>query len=402
VTRQLPDFISAFSEYAQSYNAPPRFSEWAGIFALSLAAGRNIGFASRGGITYANLYLQLIGPPATGKSRSLLALRKIIGKATDYLPMPAHLTRAYLEDYMKENTVMRKTIDGLDKLSSECIGMAEELQGILPDQDLTHLTMYNLLYDLPDNHVTGTRSHGKIELHNTFCALLTGAQPSFLSTVMPEQSWGMGFMSRTIMIWDTPVERRSMFGADQQPLTHLETALVHDLQQVFALYGHMHWSAPAIALYEAWWIEGGGEPEPQHKRLKLGYNGRRELQVTKIAVLNSLSESNDLIVEERHIARAIDQLLAAESQMQYIFNEMASAGSMMAIEDVIDRVRAVTAEGSALHEAELIQMLMQRFPSTQVHALVENLINSQVIHAAGGNNMRGFRKFVSGKKMAGV
>jgi hypothetical protein len=41
-------------------------------------------------------------------------------------------------------------------------------------------------------------------------------------------------------------------------------------------------------------------------------------------------------------------------------------------------------------------MLMQRFPSTQVHSLIENLINAKAIVLAGGVNIKGMRKFKAG------
>jgi hypothetical protein len=401
VARKLDDFVTSFETYARIFNTPPRYAKWAGLFAISLAAGRRIALRARGSLLAPNLYVQMIGPPATGKSRAIAACQSIVSKATDYVAMPSSLTRAGMEDYMRANIKSRKAPDGREQPSSECIGMSEELQGILPDQDLTHLTMYNILYDSPDGYSAVTRTHGEIKLDHPYCAILSGAQPSFLATTMPEQAWGMGFMSRTVMVWDIPNERQSMFEGASLDLD-LQAKLVHDLRTIFNAFGWMQWEKPAIELYEQWWVKHGGNPIPAHKRLQMGYNGRRELQMVKLAMIFSLSQSTELIVTQEHVGRAISTLLEAEQQMQHIFNEMSSAGSIIALEDVMDKIRQNARDNRHTSEAELIEMLMQRFPATQIHSLVDGLLSSNVIEMVGEMQVKGFRKFGPGKRMAGV
>jgi len=401
VKRKLPNFIEAFETYARVFNAPPRYAKWAGLFAISLAAGRRIGMKARGGMLAPNLFLQMIGPPATGKSRAIEAVLSIVNQATDYVPMPTSVTRAGMEDYMKENLKPRRAPDGREQFCSECIGISEELQGILPDQDLTHLTMYNVLYDNRDVYKAVTRSYGEIKLDNPYCSILSGAQPSFLATTMPEQAWGMGFMSRTIMVWDVPTERQSVFESKSLDMK-LQADLVHDLRSLFNTFGWVQWDADAINLYEEWWVREGGKPIPQHKRLQMGYNGRRELHMLKLAMIFSLARNNDLIVNVADVGGAITTLLEAEHQMQHIFNEMSQAGSIIALEDVIDKIRQNAREGRHTTEADLIEMLMQRFPATQIHSLIDGLVASNVINIIGEMQMKGFRKFGPGSKMAGT
>ena len=139
---------------------------------------------------------------------------------------------------------------------------------------------------------------------------------------------------------------------------------------------------------------------PQAKRLAMGYNARRELHMAKLAMIFCLSRSDELLVTLDDVAHAIETLLHFESQMRHIFAEMAATGSMVALQDVIDAVRVKTAAGEMMEEAQMIDMLMQRFPSTQVHSLIENLINSQAVKVSGGINARGFRKFQTGDRVA--
>lgn len=390
--RRLPDFIRSFEQYASVYNSTPRYIKAAAIWMLATAVGRAVAMRARGNQLCPNLFLAMVGGPGTGKSQAVTAVRSIFVKATNYSIIPASITRAGLEDYMQENMKQRRDSDGTAIFSHECIGLSEEMQGILPDQDLGHLTLYNILYDLPRKHKARTRTHGEVELEMPYCSIFTGAQPAFLGTTLPEQAWGMGFMSRLIMVFDTPPKRRSAFELQDVDFK-LQADLIHDLRLVNRLCGWMAWDPGAVDLYNEWWVKDGGQPVPGAKRLRMGYNSRRELHFLKLAMVMSLSRGNDLRVTVADVARAIEWLLSNEATMTNIFAEMTSSGSMVMVEDMLDMVRLNAAKGELTHEADVINMLMQRFPSTQVHSTVENLIASKALVVKGGVDARGFRKF---------
>lgn len=398
--RRLPDFITAFERFCGTYNTTPQFAKAGGVWMIGTAPQRGIAMKSRGNALSPNLFMMLVGGPGTGKSQLVNAVKRVFIPATGMSLIPPSVTRAGLEDYMRDNLqANRRTPDGARVLSNECIGLAEEMQGILPDQDLGHLTLYNILYDLPNKHVAQTRTSGRLELMSPYMSMLAGAQPAFLAVTMPEQAWGMGFMSRTIMIFDTPGERKSMFELRDVDMKLLGD-LIHDLKQIHNLHGWMSWDKQATTLYEEWWVKHGGKPIPSAKRLAMGYNSRRELHFAKLAMIMSLSRSNSLIVTVEDAARAIEYLLKAEDRMKHIFAEMSQTGAMVAIEDVLDMVRAKTAAGESCTEASIIEMLLQRFPATQVRATIEQLIGSGALKPTGGLNSPGLRKFQAGARVA--
>lgn len=403
MARRLANFVEAFCAYSETYNTTPLYAKAGALWMLGTAVRRKVGMRARGNSLHPNLFIELVGGPGTGKSQSINAVRSVFIPATNSNVIPASVTRAGMEDYMQSNLCQSKSPDGSLLLSHECIGLSEEMQGILPDQDLGHLTLYNILYDLPKSHKAQTRTHGAIGLEAPYCSILTGAQPAFLATTMPEQAWGMGFMSRSIMVFDTPRERRSMFelrDVDQK----LKADLIHDLKFISGMHGWVEWSDSAVALYDEWWVAEGGKPVPSSKRLAMGYNSRRELHMAKLAMVHAIARQDTtpehLVVDLKDVGAAITDLLHFESQMKHIFIEMAATGSMVALQDVIDKVKTDTAEGKDTPEATMIEMLMQRFPSTQVHSLIENLINAKAIVITGGIAVKGMRKFRAGVPLA--
>lgn len=299
---------------------------------------------------------------------------------------------------MQENVQKRKNPDGSLLLSNECIALSEEMQGILPEHDVGHLTLYNELYDVRSVYKARTRSNGEVNLQSPYCSIITGAQPAFLATTLPEQAWGMGFMSRLIMVFDQARARTSAF--EHSDIDHkLQTKLIMELREISQLYGWFKWDKGARALYETWWVEKGGPPIPSAKRLAMGYNSRRDLHFFKLAMAYSLARSSDLEVTVDDVTKAISLLLRTEQQMKHVFNEMQQAGATMAMADVLDVIKQEAADGQRVTESTLIHMLMQRFPSTQVHAMIENMIKSGMIKADGLNAKTGFRTFGPGEKL---
>lgn len=402
VKRECPDLLEAFIEYARPFNAGVNFIEWGGVWMLGTTGGRAVGTLLRGQHVAPNLFVLLVAGPGSGKSQTVRAVKSVLLPATGFSFIPASVTRAALQDYMQDNLKTRLAPDGTQIPSNECIALSDEMQGILPEHDIGHLTLYNELYDIQSVYKARTRSHGEINLQSPYCSIVTGAQPAYLATTLPEQAWGMGFMSRSILVFDLPRERTSAF--EFADVDHgLKSKIIHDLKQVKQLHGWFRWEAKAKALYEEWWVRLGGPPIPSNKRLNMGYNARRDLHFFKLAMIFSLSRTNDLIVTLDDARRAITLLTATESRMRHIFNEMAATGVSAAYGDVIDAVRVRAADGGAMEESELIHMLLDRYQPTQIKTLIEQMLASQVLATAPSKiEAVGFRRFVPGAKVSAM
>lgn len=403
MARLSNDWVADFVSFGQPFNTPDIFLEWGAIWQLATAIGRQAGTKLRGQLLTPNMFIALLAGPGAGKSQAVSAIRQIMLPACNISLIPASVTRAGLQDYMQENLQKRTAPDGSLLLSNECIALSEEMQGILPEHDIGHLTLYNELYDVRSVYKARTRSSGEINLQSPYCSIVTGAQPAFLATTLPEQAWGMGFMSRLIMVFGTAQRRTSAFEhADLD--RKLQTNLIMDLREISKLYGYFKWDKGAQALYETWWVERGGPPIPGAKRLAMGYNSRRDLHFFKLAMAFSLSRSNDLMVTGKDAEKAVALLLRTEDRMKHIFNEMSQAGATMALSDILENVKNEALDGRAVEESRLIHMLMGRgIPSTQVHALIENMLTSGLLKDVSDKKLtgaaaRGFRKFVPGDR----
>ncbi len=395
--RQTSNWVADFIEFGKPFNTPQLFLEWGAIWQLTTAVGRQVGTRLRGQLLTPNMFIALLAGPGAGKSQAISAIRQVILPACNISLIPASVTRAGLQDYMQENLQKRTSPDGSLLLSNECIALSEEMQGILPEHDIGHLTLYNELYDVRAVYKARTRSSGEINLQSPYCSIITGAQPAFLATTLPEQAWGMGFMSRLIMVFETARQRTSAFSFAEVD-RNLQSKLISDLRELSKLYGYFKWDKGARTLYETWFVEKGGPPIPGAKRLAMGYNSRRDLHFFKLAMAFSLSRANDLTVNIADVEKAISLLLRTEEKMKHIFNEMSRAGATMALSDVLEAVKADALEGKVVEESRIIHMLLSRgFPATQTRSLIENMVASGMLKQIGGLGV-GFRRFSPGEK----
>ncbi len=143
MARRLANFIDSFVKFGSVFNAPERYLRWGGLFLATTLVTRSVGVRVRGNILAPNLYLQMVGGPSVGKSQTIKAMKEILQPATNFTFIPKSLTRAGMQDFMAANLKQRLSIEGTPTMSSEFIGMADELQGILPDQDLGHLAAHD-------------------------------------------------------------------------------------------------------------------------------------------------------------------------------------------------------------------------------------------------------------------
>jgi energy-coupling factor transporter ATP-binding protein EcfA2 len=148
---------------------------------LGTTVGRSVGTRLRGQQTAPNLFVLLVAGPGSGKSQTVKAIKSVLIPATGISTIPASVTRAGLQDYMVDNLKTRIAPDGSQIPSNECIALSDEMQGILPEHDIGHLTLYNELYEVASVYKARTRYHGEL----TYSHLTAQSSPEHSQPISP-------------------------------------------------------------------------------------------------------------------------------------------------------------------------------------------------------------------------
>lgn len=383
-TRKLSDWIGSFLEFTSELPSPEIFRLWAAITAVGGAAERRIWFASAGEVLYPNLFTLLIAPPAVGKSVAIGAAERMWHFTKKLKVAPRSVTRASLIDALADakKAIPIKHGQGLVEYSSLLVA-ADELGVLISAHDLDFLSVLNKLYDNPPIHSEKRRTM-KIDhqIINPQLTILAGTQPSFLANLLPEQAWGMGFMSRQIMIYSGTAIRVNLFKRTLRDQALL-ACLLHDMGQIADLMGQIV-PDEDVQIELQRWYDSGMEPSPEHSKL-VHYNGRRIMHIGKLMMVSSLSRGNDLRITMEDLSRARDWLLEAEVKMPDVFREMAGRSDGQVIQELHFFMFALWAKTQKpVHESAIYNFLRTQLPSERIPRVLEVAERSNIIARVAG------------------
>lgn len=355
--------------------------------AVAGAMQRRIWIESANGVIYPNLYVLLVAPPGIGKSETIKRVGEL-WRATENLHVaPNSLTRAALLDVLARSTV-KSVLPGGDFQLFHGLNIAASEFGVLcPAHDLEFLNTLNDIFDCGPLFEEVRRSRKEqIEIKDPILNILGGTQPGFLSELLPEQAWSMGFTSRLLMIYSaTPVKITLFQEGAKQDYSTWHAKLKVDLSTITQLYGEVSFEKDASQALVAWY-EQGLPPIPTHSRMQ-HYNTRRLLYIFKLSMVSSVSRSNDLRVTVDDLTRAQDWLLEAEDKMPDIFRDMAGKSDKQVIDDLHDYLwRLYARDKKSIHESRLISFLQSKVPSEKVLRVLELCERSNIIERDRSTN----------------
>lgn len=343
---------------------------------------RKVWVHTMGSDFFPNLFIFLIGAPASGKTVPINVVREDIWRQLQdgYYLAPKSITSAALSDTLAESKVRvlrPAAVPPFVEFNSLAI-FSPELGTFISSYDND---LMQRLTDLYDNEAYEERRRGKdlnLVIPKAQLNMLGGTTPSFLNQLLPTGAWDQGFISRVIMVFSGDQQIKPLFDT---PVTEqaMRDDLVTDLKNIGSLYGKMEWEPEAAKAMQDWHM-AGGPPTPDHIRL-LHYVGRRTGHMLKLCMVASISRSNELIIRKEDFASALTWLVEAETFMPEIFKAM--RGSTMdgsAIDETWYFCWSVwSKEKAPIAEYRLIQFLQQRVPSYSVMKILELLVTSNML-----------------------
>jgi hypothetical protein len=381
-TRQLPCWIESFIDETDGIPSPKLFRKWAAITAIGGALERRVYVDTAESAVYANLFVLLVAPPGVGKTMAIRKPVELWQRTQSLKVAPDDLTKASLLDALAASKQIHILDGGKDMLEYHSMQIgADELGVLLPAHDLSVMSVMNKLFDNVDLYKESRRGRDDdLEMRNPQVTLLAGTQPDFLASLLPPEAWGMGFMSRMIMVYQGESPRPNLFGARRKFNVN---ALVADLKDVCKLHGEMAFTEEAKKeLIE--WYAGGLKPIPQHLKLK-HYNPRRILNVLKLCMISSVSRNSKMLIELCDIDRARSWLLEAETLMPEIFKDMSGKSDRDVIQDLQGFVWQlwVSSGKKPVHKSRIDAFLSNRTPAYNMKVLFDVCVSMKVLINVG-------------------
>ncbi|TXH14997.1 MAG: DUF3987 domain-containing protein [Hyphomicrobiaceae bacterium] len=379
------DFIGLFLEYTDGIPSPEIFRLWAAIATVAGALERRVWVETARNKLYPNLFTLLVAPPAVGKSQAIIRTHELWYSVKDLKVAPDNVTKPALMDRLQKSSrkmVLSET--GLFEYHSLLVA-APEFGVLVPAHDLEFLNVLNHIFDCPTSYREERRSLGdkQIDIVGPQLNILAGTQPAYLANLLPEEAWGMGFMSRLIMVYSSEKVNVPLF-AKYQDNIEVFKKMNSILRNMAKLYGAMEFSPEAQTAIEGW-VHDGCEPVPAHSKLA-HYNGRRILHLLKLSIIAAVSAGNSSIGLKDYL-RAREWLLRAEQTMPDIFREMVGKSDTQVIDELHYYCWQIwIKEKRPVHKSRLVHFLHHRVPSEKVQRIVDIAEQANILERMAGTD----------------
>lgn len=385
--RDTGDWIDKYLQVTKTVPSPEIFRRWSAIATISAALQRRAYLVVRGERLFCNMYVLLVGPPATGKTRAIRSGHELIRKYSTMRLLPAKTTGSKV---IANVVASFQTYADASGMATMCAvsGFFDEVVNFIAPKDYDFMAQLTDWYDSPKQWAYDTRARGEEKAENLYLSFVGGTTPRTLANMLGSQAFGMGFTSRLNIIFSEDTIETDPF-ADVGEV-NLDP-LVPGMERFTGFCGEFTISEAAKDLVRQW-VTGGMHPLPADSRFA-EYNPRRWLHWLKLAMIHAIA-AGVTEVDTQHIAKAKETLLEAEFVMplalEYLGNNpMAEAVKnlhMWAMTDYITNKRTPISEG------RILRKLMADVPQQYHNVTLDHMVNIGMLKVLDGQQPH--RKFI--------
>lgn len=371
--RNIPDWIEGYLAYTEDSEPPQLFKEWCAVSVIAAALQRKCRLEWGTTVFYPNLYIVLTAP--AGKARKGTAMapaRKFIDRIG--IPLAAEaVTREALIRTLKESESVLSTETGIIVHSSLTV-FSPELTVFLGYNNTQLMSDLTDWFDCSEKWVYRTKTAGTDDISGVFINLLGATTPDLIRSTLPLDAIGGGLTSRMIFVFEEKKGKIVPFPFVSEETRKLETKLYYDIECINMLQGQFKFTKEFLSHWGDWYTaqEGKNPFGANYNKAFDGYIERRPTQVLKLSMVMNASRTDEMVLDEPDLARAIDLLERTEKKMPRAFGGIGmsqNAQLTYAISELIARspngvtisdiMRAHTFNGTTSDISDALDILVQ-------------------------------------------
>jgi CRISPR/Cas system-associated exonuclease Cas4 (RecB family) len=360
------DWIEEYLEFTSESEAPTTYHKWIAYSIIASAVGRKVSILMGYHHLFPNIYVLLVGPPGRCRKSSALNIGvRFLRRLT--IPVSSQsASRAGLIEEIKQAFQNKKDDDG--KVIATYCGLTivtSEFSSLLATEPLEILPFLTDLYDCPEMWVHRTRAKGEEKIEAPYIVLVGGITPRALRRHLPEAALGEGFASRVIFVYESRRRKRNPFPSVES-LENRELELVEKLDPLLKLKGRFTLTSEAKEFFEGWY--NGQADTPADQRVA-GYYERKPSHLLKVAMLRSLAEGTSLVIELRHLVKALEDIEEVEDGMLRLFTGIGANKIAIYLEEISTTI----ATRGMITYGELLKMYYNHLTEEEVNEILRVL-----------------------------
>jgi hypothetical protein len=234
-----------------------------------------------------------------------------------------------------------------------------------------------------------TKTQGADTIINPWLNVLACTTPKWIAGNFPDYMIGGGFTSRCVFVYGEEKRHLVAYPGGKIPANFQSLAddLIHDLEHISLLGGPMTLTPDAIAWGTQWYADhyASTRDMPLDEAKWGGYWARKQTHVHKLAMILSVSESDSLLVEKRHLQDAAAIVTSTESSLPKIFELVGQSDLARISEAVRGEIRA----NACIDRAALFARLSRTYAPKEIDEAVAGLVKAGLvlIRQVGGRQL---------------
>lgn len=325
MSRNFPNWLSAFTDFASFSEAPPKMHYWAGVSAIAGALRKKVWIDQKNFRWTPNFFIVFVAKPgivskSTTVDTALDLLREVPGinfgpDVLTWQSLPTELAKVAEEIPLPDGTFMKMS-------AMTCA--ASEFGNFIKPSEQEMIDMLVSLWDGRRYFTKVTKNSGSDILENPWINLIGCTTPAWVAGNFPEYMVGGGFASRCIFIHAKEKHKFVAYPGLFAPAHYAETRklLIQDLEHMaFNLTGEFALTKEAADWGTAWY-ERHWKEKPDHladARLE-GYIARKQTHIHKLAMVIAASQRDKLIISSADLQEADTRVSELEKEMAQVFS----------------------------------------------------------------------------------
>ena len=377
--RKLANWLQGYREYTSGTESPPIFHLWVGVGTLAGAAQRKIFMDADYFKVHTNNFIVLCSPP--GRSRKSTALRigqSFLAGLKEYGSDVHFSTQASsVAALVQQFTAIKNN----QHQSLSCY--SSELGSLLGTKSAEMTDFLTDIYDAAPDWSKQTVSRSLEKITFPWFNLLAATTPQWLGDNLSKTAVEGGFVRRTLFIYEDS-RLRVAFPQQTDEQRKVKKYLLHDLAVISKLQGEFSFTEESKEYYRIWYEEKNNVPVLANHSIS-GYYECKHIHVLKVAMMLSLAQKDELVLETRDIETAINLLEEIEPGMKRSF----SAVGKNEFSTVQERVVSFMRQQGGLTYKEIVAICNKDMPNKRaIDDLIDTLITIGEITMVDSNPKR--------------
>ncbi len=321
--RKLQNWLLKYEEYLSQTESPKNYKTWAAISVLGSALKRNCWMTYSLYKIFPSQYIVLVGPPS-------------VGKGTAIIPAVDIAKEAGVINYISDRITSEKLIE---KLATGFGGGVKTAQGQIVYVHNSSATivspelpiflqasewMLPLMCDLWDEKGFSydTKTKGTYDVKDSSVGLIAGCVPDYIRKLNKDSTSAItgGFTSRCIFVYETEQSQRIAWPSNNGHLGLVKQDLIDDLREIDKLRGEFKFTEKAKLLFSKWYNDI--KIDQFESEVLTGFKGRMRSHVFKTCMALSVSENDNLTIDEANMFNAIQLIEGIKNKVDVTFRSV--------------------------------------------------------------------------------